>query len=155
MGGVSQHALGQTSPWADISQHALGQTPPGQTLPRQTSPRQIATAEDGTLPTGMHSCFDNSIAFTCASYNTLNYYQSWNASKMFFLEIIMLQMNWVFPIWGAQVFLQARESWLFQHKRISVWYQKNSRGKKLDLQRDYQTISGLPVNWDTTVVPGV
>ena len=26
-GCVSQHALGQTPPWADISQHALGQTP--------------------------------------------------------------------------------------------------------------------------------
>ena len=32
-GGVSQHALGQIPPWADISQHALGQTPPRQTYP--------------------------------------------------------------------------------------------------------------------------
>ena len=45
-GGVSQHALGQTTlPWTDISQYALGQTPPPPT----------ATAADGTHPTGMLS----------------------------------------------------------------------------------------------------
>ena len=53
-----------------VSQRALGQTPPGQTYPsmhldrhpQQTSPRQtppygqMATAADGTHPTGMPSC---------------------------------------------------------------------------------------------------
>ena len=40
--------LGQTPP---------GQTPPGRHLPGQTPPLPAATAEDGTHPTGMHSCF--------------------------------------------------------------------------------------------------
>ena len=31
------------------------QTPPGQT-PLEQTPPQMTTAEDGTLPTGMHSC---------------------------------------------------------------------------------------------------
>ena len=43
-GGVSQHALGQIPPWAD--------TPPT----GQTSLPEMATAADGTHPTGMHSC---------------------------------------------------------------------------------------------------
>ena len=38
-GGVSEHVLGQTPPWAD--------QPPAQ---------QMATAADGMHPTGMHSC---------------------------------------------------------------------------------------------------
>ena len=49
-GDVSQHALGQTPPWAD--------TPLGQTTPRADNfpPPAKATAADGTHPTGMHSC---------------------------------------------------------------------------------------------------
>ena len=58
---ISQHTLGQTPPQADISQHALGQTPPGQTYPGMHWGRQppplMATAADGTHPTGMHSCW--------------------------------------------------------------------------------------------------
>ena len=46
-GGVSQHALGQTPPFADPpSRHPQGRQPP--------SPK--ATAADGKHPTGMHSC---------------------------------------------------------------------------------------------------
>ena len=53
------------TPWADTPQADTppGQTPPRQTPPpqadtphRQTPPRQMATAADGTHPTGMHSC---------------------------------------------------------------------------------------------------
>ena len=47
-GGVSQHALGQTPPWAD--------TPPVRHPPRQTVPPSTATAADGTHHTGMHYC---------------------------------------------------------------------------------------------------
>ena len=47
-----------------VSQHARGRVlldPPGQTPPRHTplpTPK-LATAADGTHPTGMHSCFKN------------------------------------------------------------------------------------------------
>ena len=34
------------------------QTPPGHTPPGQTTPHLMATATDGTHPTGMHSCLD-------------------------------------------------------------------------------------------------
>ena len=60
--GVWQTPLGR-HPWADtLGQTPPEQTPPGQTSPRQTPPRadtppqQMATAADGTHPTGMHSC---------------------------------------------------------------------------------------------------
>ena len=46
-GGVSQHALGQTPPWAD---NPLGRQPPVRHPP-------TATAADSTHPTGMHSCY--------------------------------------------------------------------------------------------------
>ena len=74
---------GRHPPWADISQDALGQTPPlGRHIPvctgavtpqadtppsrhipsctrADTPPGQMATAADGTHPTGMHSCCFN------------------------------------------------------------------------------------------------
>ena len=85
-GSVSQHALGQTPhPWQTYpsmqwGRHPLGQTypsctradtpsrhPPWQTYPSmhrgrhppegRHSPGQMATAADGTHPTGMHSCY--------------------------------------------------------------------------------------------------
>ena len=46
-GGVSQHALGQTPPWADTPHRADTNTPP------------TTTAADGTHPTGMHSRFSD------------------------------------------------------------------------------------------------
>ena len=48
--------LGQTPPsWADTP-------PPGQTPPTpQTPPSEIATAADGTHPTGTHSCYNQAI----------------------------------------------------------------------------------------------
>ena len=49
-GGVSQHALGGGGT-------PTGQTPPRQTPPGQTPPLPMATAADGTHPTGMHSSF--------------------------------------------------------------------------------------------------
>ena len=45
---LSQHALRQTTPWADISQHALGQTSPGQTYNSMYSGRS-------PLPDGHYS----------------------------------------------------------------------------------------------------
>ena len=45
---------------------AASRHPPGQTFPGQTPP-QIATAADGTHPTGMHSCLYWRIEFWCKS----------------------------------------------------------------------------------------
>ena len=54
-----QTPTGQTPPWADTpwADTLPGQIPPGQTppLPVHTG-INIATAADGTHPTGMHSC---------------------------------------------------------------------------------------------------
>ena len=60
-GCVSQHALGQTQPWAPPGQtphYPRADTPPGQTPPGQAPPQQKTTAADGTHPTGMHSCLE-------------------------------------------------------------------------------------------------
>ena len=51
----------QTPSWADIP----GQTPPG----RHPPPREMATAADGTHPTGMYSCCD--IIFLAHIYRPL------------------------------------------------------------------------------------
>ena len=52
---LSRHPLGK-HPQADTP---LGGHPPRQanTPSRQTAPPEMATAADGTHPTGMHSCF--------------------------------------------------------------------------------------------------
>ena len=62
--GEGRTPLGQTPPLADtpLGRHLPGQTPPpGETPPRQTPPQadpspKMATAADGTHPTGMYSC---------------------------------------------------------------------------------------------------
>ena len=47
------HPPGRHSPWADTPQ---ADTPQADTPFRADTPQQMATAEDGTHPTGMHSC---------------------------------------------------------------------------------------------------
>ena len=83
-GGLSQHALGQTprpvhagihTPPCPVhvGMHPPGQTPPcpvhaeihtalGRHPPGQTHPLRIATAADGTHPTGMHSCLERALS---------------------------------------------------------------------------------------------
>ena len=51
-----------------VSEHALGQAPPGQTSRADTP--QIATAADGTHPTGMHSCWTWIQSLEC--YSTID-----------------------------------------------------------------------------------
>ena len=60
---LGRHCLGRHPPWQTppLGRHPLGRHPPGQTSPaRQTPPwadiPPMATAADGTHPTGMHSC---------------------------------------------------------------------------------------------------
>ena len=56
-GGGVHTPPGQTS-------HPRADTPPGQTpQTRQTPPQQMATAADGTHPTGMHSCLHTTFRF--------------------------------------------------------------------------------------------
>ena len=62
--GIHTPIPGQTSPWADTPQADTlpGKTPPGRHPLPVHAGIDMATAADGTHPTGMHSCFSVVIA---------------------------------------------------------------------------------------------